>query len=110
MNQSNLCELTCENLAAEVHHTPTPVLVYFWAQWCSSCKKLQPIWDELVDQYGGRLKFARVDIDGEPGLAAEYGIRATPTLVLVRQQQIIDRFVGVRSKRDLVESFERLVG
>ena len=109
MNRSNLSELTSENFAAEVHHTPSPVLVYFWAQWCSSCKKLQPIWDELAEQYGGRLKFVRVDIDGEPQLAAEYGIRSTPTLVLVRQQQIIDRFVGVRSMRDLEESVERVV-
>lgn len=109
MNQSMLSQLTSETFSAEVLHTPTPVLVYFWAHWCSACKRLQPIWDELADQYEGRLKFARVDIDTEPGLAAEYGIRATPTLVLLRQQQIIDQFVGVRSKRELEESFERLV-
>ncbi len=67
-----------------------------------------PILDELADDYGGRVKIGKVNIDNEQGLASEYGVRAIPTLLLFQQGQVADQMVGLRSKRDLKASLDRV--
>jgi thioredoxin 1 len=110
MASSNILVLTQETFAAEVLQSPVPVLVDFWAEWCGPCKMIAPILDELSDEYEGRVKIAKVNIDEQQGIAAEYGIRAIPTLLLFDKGQVADQIVGLRSKRDLKASFDRLVG
>ena len=104
----NIVTLTKENFADEVLKAPVPVLVDFWAEWCGPCKMIGPILDELADEYGSRVKVGKVDIDHEQGLAAEYGVRAIPTLLLFQQGQVADQMVGLRSKRDLKASLARV--
>ena len=104
----NIVKLTQENFAAEVLKAPMPVLVDFWAEWCGPCKMIGPILEELADEYGSRLKVGKVNIDQEQGLAAEYGVRAIPTLLLFQQGQVADQMVGLRSKRDLKASIARV--
>ena len=108
MASSNIVALTQENFASEVLQSPTPVLVDFWAEWCGPCKMIAPILDELSDEYEGRVKIVKVNIDEQQGLAAEYGIRAIPTLLLFDKGQVADQIVGLRSKRDLKASFDRV--
>lgn len=109
MATPNIVALTQENFAAEVLQSLTPVLVDFWAEWCGPCKMMAPILDELADEYDGRVKFVKVNIDEQQGLAAEYGIRAIPTLLVFDKAQVADQIVGLRSKRDLKASFDRLL-
>jgi thioredoxin 1 len=104
----NIVVLTQENFASEVLQSTTPVLVDFWAEWCGPCKMITPILGELADEYEGRVKIAKVNIDEQQGLAAEYGIRAIPTLLLFDKGQVADQIVGLRSKRDLKASFDRV--
>ena len=108
MSAPNIITLTQENFSEEVLKSPTPVLVDFWAQWCNPCRALTPILDELADEYDGRIKIGKVNIDDQQALAAEYGVRAIPTLLLFNQGQVADQIVGLRSKRDLKASFDRL--
>jgi len=108
MASPNIVELTQENFAGEVLQSTTPVLVDFWAEWCGPCKMITPILGELADEYEGRVKIAKVNIDEQQGLAAEYGIRAIPTLLLFDKGQVADQIVGLRSKRDLKASFDRV--
>jgi thioredoxin 1 len=108
MASPNIIALTQENFASEVLQSTTPVLVDFWAEWCGPCKMISPILGELADEYEGRVKITKVNIDEQQGLAAEYGIRAIPTLLLFDKGQVADQIVGLRSKRDLKASFDRV--
>ncbi|MGO8838742.1 MAG: thioredoxin [Limisphaerales bacterium] len=100
--------LTQENFAQLVLQSPVPVLVDFWAEWCGPCKMIAPLLDELADEYDGKVKIGKVNIDEQQALAAEYGIRAIPTLLLFNKGQVADQIVGARSKRDFKTSLDRV--
>jgi thioredoxin 1 len=108
MAARNIVSLTQENFAREVLQSTTPVLVDFWAEWCGPCKMIAPILDELAEEYDGRVRIGKVNIDNEQTLATQYGVRAVPTLLLFKQGQVADQIVGLRSKRDLKASFDRV--
>ncbi|MCW5553025.1 MAG: thioredoxin [Verrucomicrobiae bacterium] len=103
-----IVNLTQENFAAQVLQSESPVLVDFWAEWCGPCKMIAPVLDELADEYDGRARIGKVNIDEQQGLAAEYGVRAIPTLLLFHKGQVADQIVGARSKRDLKASLDRV--
>src|SRR5215471_3044380 len=105
MASPNIVTLTADNFATEVLQSAQPFLVDFWAEWCGPCKMLGPILDELAQEYSGRVKIGKVNIDEHQALAAQYGIRSIPTLLLFHQGQVADQLVGLRSKRDLKNSF-----
>ena len=108
MASPNIVNLTKENFADEVLKAPAPVLVDFWAEWCGPCKMIAPVLDELAEEYTGRVKIGKVNIDQQQELAAEYSVRAIPTLLLFQQGQVAEQMVGLRSKRDLKNSLERV--
>jgi thioredoxin 1 len=108
MASTNIVVLTQENFAKEVLQASSPVLVDFWAEWCGPCKMIAPVLDELAEEYGGRAKIGKVNIDEQQGLAAEYGVRAIPTLLVFNNGQVADQMVGARSKRDLKASLDRV--
>jgi thioredoxin 1 len=100
--------LTQESFAQQVLQSPVPVLVDFWAEWCGPCKMIAPLLDELADEYDGKVKIGKVNIDEQQSLATEYGIRAIPTLLLFNKGQVADQIVGARSKRDFKTSLDRV--
>jgi len=100
--------ITQDNFAQQVLQSSAPVLVDFWAEWCGPCKMIAPLLDELADEYDGKVKIGKVNIDEHQSLAAEYGIRAIPTLLLFNKGQVVDQIVGARSKRDFKTSLDRV--
>ena len=100
--------LTQESFAQQVLQSPVPVLVDFWAEWCGPCKMIAPLLDELADEYDGKVKVGKVNIDEQQSLAAEYGIRAIPTLLLFSKGQVADQMVGAKSRRDFKASLDRI--
>src|SRR5438270_886507 len=108
MPVANIVTLTDGNFSQEVLKSPVPVLVDFWAEWCGPCKAVAPILDELATEYDGRVKIGKVDIDQWQALAAEYGIRAIPTLLVFKDGQVADQIVGLRSKRDFKSKLDRV--
>jgi thioredoxin 1 len=108
MAAPNIVTLTGENFAKEVLQGSQPILVDFWAEWCGPCKMLTPILDELAGEYDGRVRIGKVNIDEHQELAAQYGIRSIPTLLLFQAGQVADQIVGLRSKRELKGVFDRV--
>src|ERR1700758_5065388 len=99
--------LTQDNFETEALKSATPVLVDFWAEWCGPCKMIAPVLDELTDEYQGKVRIGKVNIDHDQSLAAEYGVRAIPTLLLFKGGQVTEQMVGARSKRDLKASLDK---
>jgi thioredoxin 1 len=108
MTSPLIVTLTQENFAQQVLQSPAPVLVDFWAEWCGPCKMIAPLLDELADEYDGKVKVGKVNVDEQQSLAAEYGVRAIPTLLVFQNGQVADQIVGARSKRDFKASLDRV--
>src|SRR5438876_3897399 len=106
----NVVTLTQENFAKEVLQSSVPVLVDFWAEWCGPCKMIAPVLDELAEEYDGRIRIGKVNVDENQGLAAQYGIQSIPTLLFFKRGQVTEQIVGAKSKRDLKAAFDRAVG
>jgi thioredoxin 1 len=109
MAAANIVTLTDANFSEQVLKSTTPVLVDFWAEWCGPCKMIAPVLDELAGEYDGKVKIGKVNIDEHQQLAINYGINSIPTLLFFKDGQVADQVVGMRSKRDLKASFDRVL-
>ena len=95
--------LTEQNFESEVLQSPVPVLVDFSAEWCGPCKRQGPICQELAQELGDKAKVGQLDIDQAMDLAGKYAVMSIPTLILFRQGEEGERFVGLTSKEKLME-------
>jgi len=94
-------ELTDANFQNEVLDADKPVLVDFWAEWCGPCRMVGPIVEELAHEYEGKAVVGKVNVDENHGVAAQFGIRNIPTLLIFKNGQIVDKQVGVAPKNVL---------
>ena len=107
MASKHIVVISNNNFEQEVNKSPTPVLVDFWAEWCGPCKMIAPVLDEIAEEKAGKIKIAQVNVDEQASLAAEYGVRSIPTLLLIKGGQVAEQMVGARSKRDLKTSLDK---
>ena len=96
--------------AKEFMATELPIVFDFSATWCGPCTQLAPIIDELSKEYEGRIAVGKCDIEEADDLTAEYGIRNVPTVIFIKNGQVVDKFVGSKSKGDVQAKFESLLG
>lgn len=107
---ANITTLTDDNFDEEVLNADKPVLVDFWATWCGPCHQIAPIVEDLADEYEGRAKIGKVDVDENPRTAQEYGVRSIPTLMFFKDGEVQEQVVGAAGKQSLKENLEALVG
>ena len=101
---ANVMEFSGDNFETEVVKSDVPVLVDFWAPWCGPCKLIGPIIEELAGEFGDKVKIGKVNVDNNQDLAAKFGIRGIPTVMLFKGGESINSFVGVRPKEDLASA------
>lgn len=104
----NVTTLTDDNFEDEVLNAEEPVLVDFWATWCGPCRQIAPIIDDLADEFEGRAKVGKVDVDDNPQTAQEYGVRSIPTLLFFKDGEVQETLVGASGKKALKEKLEAL--
>ena len=98
--------LTKDNFEAEVLNSQQPVLVDFWASWCGPCRMVSPVIDELAEEYAGKLKVGKVNVDEQAALASDYAVVSIPTILLFKDGQVVEKSVGARPKDDFCDMVE----
>lgn len=102
----NEVRLTKNNFRDEVLNSDIPVLVDFWATWCGPCRMVAPIVEEIADEYDGRIKVDKVNVDEEPELAMQFRVASIPTLMVFKNGQLVNTAVGYRPKADILALFD----
>ena len=95
--------VTDQSFESDVLSSSIPVLVDFWAEWCGPCKMLAPILESVVDDYAGKVKIVKINVDDNPETAPKFGIRGIPTLILFKNGEVVTTKVGALSKPQLTD-------
>ncbi len=94
-------KITKENFESEVLHSDKPVLIDLWATWCGPCRMLSPVVSEIAEEYDGRVKVCKINVDEEPELAAAFQVSSIPMLVVVKDGKITNTAIGLRPKSQI---------
>jgi thioredoxin 1 len=104
---SKILTATTANFENEVLQSDTPVLVDFWAAWCGPCKMIAPVIDQLAEEYDGKVKVAKVNVDENPEISEKYQIMSIPTLLVFKNGSKVDTLVGARPKQSMEEMLNK---
>ncbi len=102
--------VTDDTFDSEVVKADIPVVVDFWATWCGPCKMIAPILEEVATEYDGKLKVAKVDVDNNQKIAAQFGIMSIPSLLFFKQGKLVDQVIGAIPKAQLVDRLSKVLG
>ena len=100
-------ELSDANFKQEVINANTPVLVDFWAVWCGPCKMVAPVVEEIADEYEGKVKVGKLDVDHNRDTAMQYNIRSIPTLLVFKDGDVVETVVGALPKSQIVDKLAK---
>ena len=106
---ANITEGTDTNFKKLVSDSDVPVLVDFWAPWCGPCRMVGPVLEEIADEYEGRAKDVKINVDNEPQTAGAMGIRSIPTVALFKDGEVRDVVIGARPKGDFSSMLDKVL-
>jgi thioredoxin 1 len=109
MASDKIVQIEGDNWDGEVIKASVPVLVDFWAEWCGPCRAIAPILDELAAEMDGKLKIAKVNVDTNPTLAGDFGVRSIPTLLIIKGGVVQEQMVGAMNKAALTQKLAAYV-
>jgi thioredoxin len=95
--------ITDDNFESEVIKSETPVLIDFWATWCGPCRMIAPIVEELAEEYNGKIKIGKLDVDENQNVSIKYGVRSIPTLLIFKDGKVEDTIIGAVPKAHIVQ-------
>jgi thioredoxin 1 len=107
MGGTDLQHVNDKNFSQEVLSSDLPVLVDFWAAWCGPCRAISPIVEELAKEFTGKVKVTKLNVDENPAIPSQYGVRGIPTLILFKSGKVLDQIVGAVPKAKLVAMIEK---
>jgi len=102
-------EFSTDDFKSEVVESDTPVLVDFWAEWCGPCRVIAPVVEELANDYEGKVKFGKVNVDDYNEVASEYGVRSIPTLLIFKNGAVVNQIVGAVPKASITDILDAVV-
>lgn len=105
--KGKVIHLTDDSFTAEIINSDLPAFVDFWAPWCGPCKMVGPIIEELAEEYDGKVKIAKLNVDENQKTPAQYGVRSIPTLIMFKDGKSIDQMVGAVSKAKMEEMIKK---
>ena len=106
---ANQITFTDGNFEEEVLNSSIPVLVDFWAEWCAPCKMIAPTVDEIANEFDGKLKVGKVDVDSNPKVSSKYQIRSIPSIVFFTDGKVTDQIVGAVPKVKIMSKIETIL-
>ncbi len=109
MSTDNLVEFTDANFDGEVLRSSVPVLVDFWAEWCGPCKMLTPILEELAQEFSGKVKIGKLNVDNSPLTASRYAVSNIPTILFVKGGSVKDQQVGLLAKKAVKAKIDQFI-
>ena len=101
--------VTDDNFDTEVLKSSKPIVVDFWAEWCGPCRVVGPVVEELANDYDGKVVIGKVNVDHNTELSAKYGIRNIPTIIFIKDGEVVDKSVGASPKNVLEEKIEAML-